>query len=517
MACGSCSSGGCSPAGCGDKGHCASGGCNRLNVYDWLSDIDIPTGFPVFDVVEVRFKAGRKDYYRNVNGLDLFPGDLVAVEAQSGHDIGEVSLRGELVRLQLKKKKVKDVDGLKKIYRIATENDIIKYTDAKQREPEVVYKTREIIQRLGISMKLSDVESQGDNSKITFFYTADDRVDFRELIKVLAETFRVRIEMRQIGARQEAALIGGIGACGRELCCTTWLTDFKSVNTAAARYQNLSLNPLKLAGQCGRLKCCLNYELDTYMDALKHFPDDARTLHAEIGTAELQKNDIFKQLMWYSLQGQDANNAFALPVDVVVEIKALNKQGKKPATFEEFALVPEIDLVEEVSIQDELNEGSLTRFDQNKNKRKKKKKGGDIHISPEQTTNPNANQNLPAQNAAKQLSASQTQKPVTRNQHQPNYIKQGNKEQTNPKQPNQNQAQKPIPRNQQHSNASQEQKKQNQEPVKQVFRPETKKPGSEPNLDSSIALQNNANKSNDFKHKKRKPQKPNPPSNDKTS
>ncbi len=305
MACSSCGVGGCSTkkdgkvSGCRNNGACGTGGCNKMNVFDWLSNMELPAQ-QRFDVVEIRFKSGRKDFYRNTAGLDLTTGDLVVIDAGGGHHVGEITLQGELVRLQMLRKKVKNDNQLKTIYRIATEKDMEKFHESRNRENPTLFRSRQIIEELQINMKLSDVEYQADNTKATFFYSADDRVDFRELIKILAAEFKIRVEMRQISLRQEAGRLGGIGACGRELCCSTWLTDFKSVSTAAARYQNLSLNPVKLSGQCGRLKCCLNYELETYLDALVDIPKIEKPLQTEGGLAHLQKTDIFKKILWFS-------------------------------------------------------------------------------------------------------------------------------------------------------------------------------------------------------------------------
>jgi cell fate regulator YaaT (PSP1 superfamily) len=301
-----------------------------MNVFDWLSNMDMPVE-DKFQVVEVRFKNGRKDFYRNTDKLMLTTGDAVVLETQSGHHIGHVSLQGELVRLQMQKKKVANDDEIRKIYRIANQRDLDKYEDTKKRENPTLYRSREIIKQYKLDMKLSDVEYQADNTKATFFYSAEDRVDFRELIKQLAAEFKVRVEMRQISLRQEAGRIGGVGVCGRELCCSTWLSDFKNVATSAARYQNLSLNPSKLSGQCGRLKCCLNYELETYMEALKFIPEVERPLLTEQGEARLQKTDIFRKIMWFGYK--EDNNWYPLDVDRVNEILALNKEGKKPATL----------------------------------------------------------------------------------------------------------------------------------------------------------------------------------------
>ncbi len=319
----------CSTGGCGSGG-CQKGGSNLLSVFDWLSDMEIPVN-DKFDVIEVRFKAGRKEFYRNSKTLNLYPGDAIVVDVPNGHHIGYVSLQGELVRLQMKKKKVENDDNVRSIYRKATQRDMEKFDEVKKREMTTMYRTREIIQSLKLEMKLTDVEFQADNTKATFFYSADERVDFRELIKILASEFKIRVEMRQISLRQEAGRIGGIGVCGRELCCSTWLTDFKSISTNAARYQNLSLNPNRLSGQCGRLKCCLNYELETYMEALKDIPEFEGPLKTEKGDAQLQKTDIFRKIMWF---GYENENAW-IPVSVerVTEILTQNKENKKPASL----------------------------------------------------------------------------------------------------------------------------------------------------------------------------------------
>nr|WP_304608410.1 regulatory iron-sulfur-containing complex subunit RicT [Pontibacter anaerobius] len=330
--------------------------------------MDIPTSFEEFDIVEVRFKGGRKDFFRNINRLDLTTGDAVVVDVPNGHHIGFVSLKGELVRLQMLKKKVDNNEEIRSIYRIANERDMEKFNEARDLEGTTMYRSREIIQMLRLKMKLSDVEYQADRSKATFYYSADDRVDFRDLIKKLAEEFKVRVEMRQISLRHEAGRLGGIGSCGRELCCSTWLTDFKSVSTTAARYQNLSLNPSKLSGQCGRLKCCLNYELETYMDALKDIPTVNRPLQTQQGDAILQKTDIFKRMMWFGYKGD--NNWYPVPVERVQEILEQNAQGIAVETLltEPVEEPKQNEFVAQV-------EGSLERLDDKfKSKKKKKKK-----------------------------------------------------------------------------------------------------------------------------------------------
>ena len=330
MACSTCSSKDGSVAGCQNNGGCSTGGCNKMNVFDWLSNMDLPA-IDIFDVVEVRFKGGNKQFFRNTKDLDLTTGDAVVVDVPNGHHIGYVSLQGELVRLQMQKKKVPNDDNLRKIYRIATTQDLDSLESVKKREMPTLYRTRQIIQDLRLSMKLSDVEYQADGNKATFYYSADSRVDFRELIKMLAAEFRVRIEMRQISLREEAGRLGGIGSCGRELCCSTWLSNFRSVSTSAARYQKLSLNPSKLSGQCGRLKCCLNYELDTYLDALKDIPDIRRPLITKKGEAFLQKTDIFRKTMWFAYRGE--NNWIPVAAERVREVIRLNKQGEHPSSL----------------------------------------------------------------------------------------------------------------------------------------------------------------------------------------
>ncbi|WMJ72769.1 regulatory iron-sulfur-containing complex subunit RicT [Cytophagaceae bacterium ABcell3] len=367
MACGSCTSGGCGTdgkTGCGKKGGCSSGGCNKLNSFDWLSNMEADIVGSRFNIVEVRFKAGRKEFFRNVDNLDLTTGDAVIVEMPAGHHLGHISMSGELVRLQMKRKSIADDDNIKKIYRIATPKDVEKFESSQNRETPTLFRTRQIIQEQKLDMKLTDVEFQGDGTKATFYYSADDRVDFRELIKILASEFKVRIEMKQISLRQEAGRLGGIGSCGRELCCSTWLTDFKSVSTSAARYQNLSLNPAKLSGQCGRLKCCLNYELDTYMDALKDIPEVEDPLLTERGKAVLQKTDIFRKIMWFGYD--DETIWHPVPINRVNQILEMNKKGKKPATLE-------LNVVDEKETTKK-EQSDLSRFDDKFNRKKKKKK-----------------------------------------------------------------------------------------------------------------------------------------------
>jgi len=357
------------PAGCRSNGSCITGGCNKLNVFDWLSNMQLPSGQEQFPYVEVRFKNSRKEFYKNESKLDLHIGEMIAVEASPGHDIGSVSITGELVRLQMRKKKFDPAkDEVKKVYRKANNNDMDKWKAAMALEKDTMYKARVIATSLGLKMKLSDVEYQGDKTKAIFYYTADDRVDFRELIKRLAEEFRIRVEMRQIGARQEASRLGGIGSCGRELCCSTWLTDFRTVSTSAAKYQQLSLNPQKLAGQCGKLKCCLNYELDSYLDALKDFPDTKMRIETDRGYAVHQKTDIFKRLIWYVLP-DEKDTFIPLTVEKVIEFQGLNKQGIKVNIMPSKQAEPE---ERKPDYENVVGQDSLTRFDSDKSKRKKK-------------------------------------------------------------------------------------------------------------------------------------------------
>ncbi len=359
------------PKGCRNNGTCGTDGCNKLTVFDWLSNMSLPGNQEPFNAVEVRFKNGRKHFYQNPEKISLNIGDVVATEAANGHDIGMVTLTGELVRVQMKKKKESnDIKELPKIYRKATQKDIDVWQRVRDKESEVQKRSREIAIRLGLQMKISDVEYQGDASKVIFYYTAEERVDFRELIKDFARAFGTRIEMKQVGFRQEAARLGGIGSCGRELCCSTWLTDFRSVNTAAARFQQLSLNPQKLAGQCGKLKCCLNYELDTYLEALDEFPKSDVKLLTEKGVAICQKSDIFKRMLWYSYENEGMN-WYPLDVDKVNEIIALNKKGKKVVSLEEFTV--EIEQPEEEIFSNVVGQDSLTRFDKPKRRRNKRR------------------------------------------------------------------------------------------------------------------------------------------------
>jgi len=377
MSCASCASGKDGTVrGCKNNGTCGSDGCNKLTVFDWLENMALPTGAEPFYFVEVRFKNSRKEFFHNADKLPILIGDVVAVQAASGHDVGIVTLTGELVKVQMKRKGVTAEEAQQlKVYRKATQKDIDIWQEARSREAEIQKKAREIAISLKLEMKISDVELQGDASKATFYYTAESRIDFRQLIKDMARAFNLRIEMRQIGYRQEAQRLGGIGSCGRELCCSTWLSDFRAVSTASARYQQLALNPQKLAGQCGKLKCCLNFELDTYLDALKDFPPADSRLQTEKGTAFCQKVDIFKGLLWFTYKN-DATHWHALHKDQVTEILELNKKGKKIDALEDYSLTltsgedPEKESFELAPVED-----SLTRFDRPKRSKNRRKKG----------------------------------------------------------------------------------------------------------------------------------------------
>lgn len=384
MGCGTCgTSGSCTPNGCKSNGNCGTSGCNKLNVYNWLSDTVMPDNYKPYDIIEIRLKGSRKEFFRNKNGLELFTGDAVVLDADMGYDVGHVSLTGELVKLQLKKRGVRSEDDImKSIQRLASERDLEKYNEAKSREDKVLERARTIALMMKLEMKLSDIEIQGDNKKVIFFYTAEGRVDFRELIKRFAEEFKLRIEMRQIGYREEASRLGGIGSCGRELCCSTWLTDYKIVNTSAARYQNLSINMLKLSGQCGKLKCCLNYELDTYMEALEEFPK-AKTvkIETETGVAYMQKTDILKRLTWFAYEDRGAA-WICVPLDTVNEYLEMNANGQQaPELVNEVIETRHGNKSEDLDIPiaaSDLASDDITRLDRkapNKKKKKKKKPG----------------------------------------------------------------------------------------------------------------------------------------------
>lgn len=399
MGCGSCGTG--TPNGCKTTGGCSSGGCNRLNVHNWLNNLPLADADTACKVVEVSFNNGsRKDFYKN-SSLQLFEkGELITVEGVSGFDVGEISLTGEIVRIQMKKKEVDEFNPeMKKVLRRATDRDLEIWKQNKAREKNAMVRARAMSRQLNLNMKMSEVEIQADGRKATFFYIADDRVDFRELIKLYAGEFKLKVEMRQIGARQEAAKVGGIGSCGQELCCSTWLSDFKSVNTTAARYQNLSINQTKLSGQCGRLKCCLNYELDTYIDALQHFPDNAENIQVARGNAMLIKKDIFKNLMWYVLP--ESNKQYPLTIERVRKIKALNAQGVIPDELEAVEVTSSKPKEVEPEFVDVVGQISLRSLDKNDRRKKQQhqQRGGNQQQSQGQRPQqgPPRGQNRPPQ------------------------------------------------------------------------------------------------------------------------
>ena len=372
MACNSCGSGtNGQPKGCKNNGTCGTNGCNKLTVFDWLANMESPEGETPFDGVEIRFKNSRKGFFKNTKKLNLKIGDVVATQAEYGFDIGTVTLTSQLVKVQMQRKKASFDENPQIIYRLASQRDIDKWIELRDKEEVMQVRARQVAIDLNLKMKISDIEYQGDGSKVTFFYTANQRVDFRELIKMFAREFNTRIEMRQVGLRQEAARLGGIGSCGRELCCSTWLTDFRSVTTAAARYQQLSLNPQKLAGQCGKLKCCLNFELDAYLSALKDFPSTEIKLATQRGEGICQKLDIFKGIMWYAYKGEWIT-WYPIEVADVAAIIQLNKMGTKPESLESYVISQETkpkDEFEKVVGQD-----SLTRFDTPKRSKKRHSK-----------------------------------------------------------------------------------------------------------------------------------------------
>ena len=427
MGCGSCGTGG-STGGCNNG--CSSGGCNKLNSFDWLNNMLPPYLSETDNVYEVRFKNTRKEFFRNVNGLRLNIGDWVVVEGdRGGFDIGEISMGGVLAKLQFSKKSLSN-PTISKLYRKAGESDMEMLRNMRTKEPNTVKRSRNIIKSLRLDMKLSDVEYQGDGTKATFFYIADSRVDFRELIKLLAKEFKIRVEMKQIGLRHEAALLGGIGVCGRVLCCSTWLTEFKVVTTSAARYQNLSLNPAKISGLCGRLKCCLNYELDTYKDALKDFPDIEK-LNTERGMVYLQKTDIFKYKMWFSYEGE--TTWYPLDVADVKKYAGMNRKGQKAPTLSNEVIdesgndIKDVGFVNVVAQHDPEAEKRAVRKEREKEKEKQKKRSKQV------PRNQNANPNNQNQNPNNENSNNENPNPKQIRSQNPNN-ENSNNENPNPKQ-----------------------------------------------------------------------------------
>lgn len=462
MGCGSCGTGkDGAPGGCQSHGHCASGGCNRMNVHDWLSNLPFSDPESNCRIVEISFNNGsRKDYFRNTTLHYFEKGEMVAVEGVSGFDVGMINLTGELVRLQLKKNKIDEKNAeFKKVLRRATEADMAKMKETKAREAQMLIRSRAMARQLKLELKMAEVEIQADGRKATFFYIADDRVDFRELIKLYAGEFKVKVEMRQIGARQEAGKVGGIGSCGRELCCSTWLSDFKSVNTNAARYQNLSINQTKLSGQCGRLKCCLNYELDTYMDALQFFPTDADTLEVARGRAFLVKKDIFRNLMWYTMA--ESNKQYPLTIDTVKKIKAQNREGIRPEEMETVEVVtgkpkevePEYaDLVGQISLRS-LEKTTRKRRDKERSREQRQQGGGR-----DQQQNRNRNQQQAEQGRQQQQRKPQGPKNQQQAAQQPK--QQPQRKPQGPNQPQQRQQRPPQNRGPQRPPRNDDNKKQ---------------------------------------------------------
>lgn len=435
-----CGSGGCS------SGGCSTGGCSKLNTYDWLGIMEMPAYMKPFDVVEVRFKGTRKEFFRNTQNHDITLGEMVVVEMENGYDFGHVATKGEMCKLQLRKAGLAEDGDFRKINRRANEADIAKYNENKELEVPTMYKARSISMELGLSMKLSDVEYQGDRRKATFYYTAEDRVDFRELIRKLADSFKVRVEMRQIGYRQEAGRLGAIGSCGRELCCSTWLTDFKLVQTSAARYQNLSLNPLKLSGQCGRLKCCLNYELDAYMEAWKEFPsEDNVRLEFTSGAYKSVKTDILKKVMWFMPLDMIGGEWINLPVNKVKEYRELNKQGQKP----ELEFKKPVPKIVEFEFKNDMGTESLTRLDERSKPKSKNKNRNNRN----KTRTPQTGENKPTgegQNLKPQQNQQPRREPRPEQQNRPQQPRNDNPAEgrNNPRGPRPEQQNKPQqPRN----------------------------------------------------------------------
>jgi len=442
MGCSNCGSSNSVPNGCKSNGSCGTGGCGKLPVFDWLANIELPNGQSTYDIVEVRFKNSRKTFFRNIKNIPLVVGDVVVVDASPGYDIGVVSIVGELARIQVRKKTSNfKAHEARSIKHKATKEDIEKWQFARNKEAETMLKARHIASDIDLKMKISDVEYQADGTKAVFYYTADERVDFRQLIRDLADIFKVKIEMKQIGVRQEAARLGGIGSCGRELCCSTWLTDFRSVSTASARYQQLSLNPEKLAGQCGKLKCCLNFELDTYLDALKAFPRTDIKLNTGKGKTFHVKTDVFKKQMWYLYEnGSEGAGSGFIPVkpDRVREIIAMNKEGKKPHDLKDFMEVVE---VAEPDYTNVVGQDSLNRFEHVFKRKKKKKSNNNRNKSNNKQKKNHPNNNKQQNNKSKKSNPNNDKA----NQNNPNFKggkqnKNSNKNQGNKKKQNNDKA-----------------------------------------------------------------------------
>lgn len=496
------------PSGCNSHGSCGTLSCDKKSVFDWLGNMKLPTHQEAFQIYEIRFKNGRKEYFRNVNNLNLCMGEAVAVEGNPGHDIGTISLSGELVKVQMQKRKiVHDSEDIKKIYRKASQSDIEIWESARAKEAETQKEARILIDNLQLQMKLSDVEYQGDGKKATFFYTAETRVDFRQLIKDMASKFSIRIEMKQVDYRHEAGRLGGIGSCGRELCCSTWLTDFRKVNTNAARYQQLSLSPQKLQGQCGKLKCCLNYELDSYMDALKEFPDTETKIDTEVGTASFIKMDVFKGVLWYAYDNNREDfKWYNLTYEQVNEAIALNKEGKKAKSLADIEIV---EVATGSGFENVVGADSITRFDRSKKKKKKNKNGQNRNNNSEQKV-VNKNVNAPQQTK----NAQQKQNNQGQNiQQNPNNKQNNQRQNNNNKSINQGQN-KERPQNQQRPQNQNNQNNKNQNIQKEnVNKNQVQKTDNQNNKQISNIVQgqkNDAPKQNNNNKKRFKPKrKPN--------
>lgn len=467
-----------------------------MNVFDWLSALPLHDSAKPYPVIEVSFNKGsRKDFYRNNTNLILEKGQMIAVEGVSGFDVGFVNLTGELVKLQMKKHGAKEDPQMKRVLRLASDDDIIIWDKQKEREQQVMVQSRAIAKQLNLEMKICEVEIQADGKKATFFYTADGRVDFRELIKIYATEFKLKVEMRQIGARQESGKVGGIGSCGRELCCSTWLTDFKSVNTNAARYQNLSINQTKLSGQCGRLKCCLNYELDTYMDALRVFPDHADTIQTTQGDASLVKKDIFRNLMWYSYR--DSSKQYPLTIERVKEIQKMNRDGKKPDELQPVELETNANkagIKVEMGFVNDVGQISLKALEKGSKKKGGGKPGGQNKQGGQQKQQQSPQNRQSQGNKGQQPKPQQQQQPKSaqpqqRSQQQPKpqgqqqKPQQQNRPQQKPVQPQQQRPQQPKPQNQQRpqgQGGQQQGNQQKQQPQGQRQSQQRKVEGQQP-------------------------------------
>ncbi len=440
MGCSGCSTSGSGKVGgCGSSGGCSTGGCNRLNTFDWLTTLDIDDA-STFELAEITFRNGsRKEFFRNQPGTRATSGDYVLVESDNGYDIGKISLCGELARLQMKKKAIKSDGVFRNVIRKANERDLEKLKEIRSYEKPTMIQARAISKTLNIDMKVGDVEFQGDGRKATFYYTAEGRIDFRELIRHFAKDFRVKIEMRQIGVRQESAKIGGIGSCGRELCCSTWLTDFKSVSTVAARYQNLAINQSKLSGQCGRLKCCLNYELDTYMEALEQFPQNAERIRTAGGVATLVKTDIFKGLLFYGYDSDKSNKTYALEPAQVRSMQEMLSKGQMPPELSQLQVVKDA-VEEEVGYEDVT--GAVELPEELRRKKKKKKRPDsdrrENRSSEPRTPNSSTGQDQPAKTNDSNRSSGNEQRPPRNGNNNRNNSDRNSQDRNNPNRNNPN-------------------------------------------------------------------------------